>query len=510
MAYVPQSGSVVAFQGNPSVLQAVVAVTNTPSISGTVNIGTTPGSVVAFQGTNPWVIGSVLANVSGSVVVSNFPTTQNVSGSVVAFVNGTVPVNAAGSVVAFQGTSPWVVAPNNSSLLSIQPAGSVLNVNISGSVATVGTAAANQSVSGTVQVDVRGSVATVIIGGSVATATTNSSVMLLNSANVVGSVATLQGTSPWVVNFQNSSIFTGVQGSVAVAIVSGSVAVATGNSSVMLLNSANVIGSVAALQGTSPWVVNFQNSSIITQIGTRTTSLVSTIPSSVIVGASIFGQLPAGTAPIGSVAVLQGTLPWAVAGSVAAVQATSPWVVNFQNSSILATPVGSTIVMVQANSIVGTYAEDAAHTTGDKGVFILGVRNDAVASFVAANLEYGPMATDSAGRGLIKPFSSEDGTIISYFGSVVSGSVTLVQASVIGKKSYVTDFALGNSGSTTTLVTFQGGDTSLLGQFIVPAGGGNNKVWQIPLKTNVSQDLAFKVVPSQSILYAVVKGYQAP
>src|SRR3990167_953334 len=420
MAYVPQSGSVVAFQGNPSVLQAVVAVTNTPSISGTVNIGTTPGSVVAFQGTNPWVIGSVLANVSGSVVVSNFPTTQNVSGSVVAFVNGTVPVNAAGSVVAFQGTSPWVV------------------------------------------------------------------------------------------NFQNSSIFTGVQGSVAVAIVSGSVAVATGNSSVMLLNSANVIGSVAALQGTSPWVVNFQNSSIITQIGTRTTSLVSTIPSSVIVGASIFGQLPAGTAPIGSVAVLQGTLPWAVAGSVAAVQATSPWVVNFQNSSILATPVGSTIVMVQANSIVGTYAEDAAHTTGDKGVFILGVRNDAVASFVAANLEYGPMATDSAGRGLIKPFSSEDGTIISYFGSVVSGSVTLVQASVIGKNSYVTDFALGNSGSTTTLVTFQGGDTSLLGQFIVPAGGGNNKVWQIPLKTNVSQDLAFKVVPSQSILYAVVKGYQAP
>src|SRR4051812_27609494 len=41
------------------------------------------------------------------------------------------------------------------------------------------------------------------------------------------------------------------------------------------------------------------------QGGVYRTSIVSTVPSSVLVGASIFGQLPAGTAPLGSVAVLQ-------------------------------------------------------------------------------------------------------------------------------------------------------------------------------------------------------------
>src|SRR3990167_10125027 len=105
----------------------------------------------------------------------------------------------------------------------------------------------------------------------------------------------------------------------------------------------------------------------VTQSGTRITSLVSTIPSSVIVGVSIFGQLPAGSAPLGSVATLQGT---------------NPWITNFQNSSILAVPVGSTIAIIQANSIAGTYAEDSGHTTADRGLFVLGVRNDAVASFV--------------------------------------------------------------------------------------------------------------------------------
>jgi len=39
----------------------------------------------------------------------------------------------------------------------------------------------------------------VIVGGSVATATTNSSVMLLNGANVIGSVTVLQGTNPFII-----------------------------------------------------------------------------------------------------------------------------------------------------------------------------------------------------------------------------------------------------------------------------------------------------------------------
>lgn len=44
-------------------------------------------------------------------------------------------------------------------------------------------------------------------------------------------------------------------------------------------------------------------------------------------------------------------------------------------------------------------AEDAGHTSGDTGVFVLGVRNDnGTTAFSGTNLDYTPIATDSAGR----------------------------------------------------------------------------------------------------------------
>ena len=43
-------------------------------------------------------------------------------------------------------------------------------------------------------------------------------------------------------------------------------------------------------------------------------------------------------------------------------------------------------------------AEDAAHTTGDVGVMVLGVRNDANAALSGTDLDYTPFSTDSAGN----------------------------------------------------------------------------------------------------------------
>lgn len=403
MAYFPPTGSVVAFQSDGTKLGVSV-------------VGLTP------------------------VSISNFPTTQNVSGSVVAFVNGIVPVNTAGSVVAFQGTSPWVSNFQNSSILAV-PVGSMITVAqssvavaiVSGSIAASFTPPANQSVSGTVQVDVRASVATVIIGGSIAASFTPPA-----NQSVSGTVQT------------------DVRASVAVVIIGGSVATATTNSSVMLLNGANVIGSVTALQGTNPWIDTFSNSSIL-------------------------------AVPVGSIITLN------------------------QGSSILSVPIGSTITTWQSPSIVGTYAEDAGHTSGDKGLFALAVRNDTVSSTASNDLDYTVHAVDSAGRTVIKPFVPEDGTIISYVGSVVSASVTLIQASAVGKRNYITDFWATNTGSVSALITFQGGDTSIVGYTIAPAGGGSNSPGiAVPLKSNTSQDLAFKATGTSSVLYLTVKGYQAP
>ena len=294
----------------------------------------------------------------------------------------------------------------------------------------------------------------------------------------LGSVATLQGTNPWIMTGS-------VQGFPTTQNVSGSVVsyplgtiitslVSTVPSSVIV--GASVFGNVG-ISGTPN--VNTAGSVVAFQGGTQITSVVSTVPSSVLVGTSIFGQLPAGTAPLGSIAALQGTNPWNIAGSVAAFQAGT-----------------------QITSISGAVG-------GSSSVYVM--RNDAIASFLGANLTVRPAIGDSAGRVITKPFAAEDSATFTYTGSVVSGSVTLIKASAIGQRNYITDFWVSNTGATTTLVTFQDGSTSIIGRTIGPTGGGSNAPGiAIPLKTNPSQDLAFTVSPSTSVLHITVNGYQAP
>lgn len=217
------------------------------SVSGAVSISNLPtsqnvnGSVVSFQGTSPWIVtGSIQASTgNSSVQVLNFPSNQSVSGKIdigpssvwlinpnqsvsgaVSISNFPTTQNVSGSVVATQGTTPWQVV---SSLAGgIFPvSGSVAavitntNVNVGGSVSawlqssnasiiTVGTAAPNQSVSGTVQTDVRASVAVIIIGGSIAASFTppvNQSVSGTVGASIIGTAPVTQGGT-WI-----SSVF---------------------------------------------------------------------------------------------------------------------------------------------------------------------------------------------------------------------------------------------------------------------------------------------------------------
>lgn len=333
---------------------------------------------------------------------------------------------------------------------------------------------------------------------------------------VIGSVATLQGTNPWITTFSNSSILTSpvgnqsVSGTVLVnngsvvafqgtAIwntssvygnVSGSVVAFSTTPSSMLVGASivgltpvsvsntnlNVGGSVVAFQATT-----WSGSVLSQQLGTRVTSVVSSTPSSMLVGASIFGQLPAGTATLGSVVAYQGIPSWNVGGSVLSQQ--------------LGTNIGSVVNSIPSSMLVGSYAH----------------RNDGVASFLGGNLTWNPIISDSAGRIITKPFASEDSTIITYNGSVVSASVTLIQASALGKRNYVTDFVVINTGAVSQLITFLDGSTSVLGYAAVGATSNFNGIgWSIPLKTAPAQDLAFKATGTSSVVYLTLKGFQAP
>lgn len=157
MAYFPPTGSTVAFQDDPSKLQAsitgVVNLRGNPSVSGTVNIGNFPttqnvsGSVLSFQsGTQ---ISSLVSTVPSSVIVGasifGLPpvnvtnTNLNVGGSVLTFQAGTNIASLVSTVPSsvIVGASIFGLAPVNVTNT---------NVNVGGSVVTFPTLSSTSSV----------------------------------------------------------------------------------------------------------------------------------------------------------------------------------------------------------------------------------------------------------------------------------------------------------------------------------------------------------------------------
>lgn len=467
------------------------------SVSGAVSVSNFPttqnvsGSVAAFQGTSPWTVVSSLAGgifpISGSVAATITNTNVNVSGSVVAFpignqsVSGAVSVsnfpttqNVSGSVVATQGTNPWI---------------------ITGSVQGSFSPAANQSVSGTVQVDVRSSVATVIIGGSIAASFTppaNQSVSgtvnigtggpvsVLGTMSVLGTVPVTQSTSPWIITGSVQGSFSpsgnqSVSGTVGASVI-GLTPVSVSN----FPTTQNVSGSVVATQGTTPW--------------------------------QVVSSLTGGIFPVsGSVAaVITNTPNVNTAGSVVSFQGTSPWVTNFQNSSILAVPVGSTIAVLQSPSIVGTYSEDAAHTSADKGLFVLGVRNDTLSSITSNDGDYSPVGTGPVGEVItanspITKWVSGTGSMLG--GTPVNGgSVTLIAAQGSSVFTYITAINVVNSSANNAWIRFDGATSSIVGFTIAPANGGSNII--LPNAWKTSANGAFTAsISAVSSVYVTASGF---
>lgn len=467
-------------------IAAVVTSNPNQSVSGAItfpagsvaNVVNPAGSVTQVRTDLASVIGviqgSIAAVQSGlriTSVVSSTPSSMLVGASIF----GQLPAGTAtiGATTAPAG-SVMTVATLAGSVMAVSataPAGSILSVtNPAGSVTAV---------------------SATIIAGSVMSVT-----------NPAGSVTGVRTDSASVIAiFQNSSLIAVPTGNQS---VSGAVTAPAGS----VLTIATLAGSVVGVSATAPAgsVLSITHpAGSVTGVRTDNASVITTqLGGSVLTVATLAGSVMAvsATQPAGSLlSAIQ------VAGSVMAVRT--------DNASVIAisTAVGSVITtFAQSPSIVGTFAEDAASTSADKGLFVLGVRNDAVASLVNANLDYGAFAQDSAGRNVTKPFSPEESRVEGY-NSVVSGSVTtLIAAAGAGLKNYITDVVLVNTGAVATLVTFKsGGGTSVLGYGFAPAAGGSNMIgWAMPMRTLANETFDFQATTSTSILFAKVSGFKAP
>ena len=187
------------------------------------------------------------------------------------------------------------------------------------------------------------------------------------------------------------------------------------------------------------------------------------------------------------------------------------------NSALGAIPVsfsGSPSISGTVNvggSVLGTYGEDTGHTDGNAGLFTLGVRNDLTSSFVSANLDYTPRATDSAGRTLVKPFASDASSVFGVGSVNGAASVILMTAPGAGLKNYLTDFAVANTGAATTLVRITAGGASVLAFTIAPTGGGSNMIgFATPISAPPNSPINMAADTASSVVYGTAYGYRAP
>ena len=243
-------------------------------------------------------------------------------------------------------------------------------------------------------------------------------------------------------------------------------------------------------------------------LGTIITSLVSTVPSSVIVGASVFGHAPvvivggsiATATTNSSVQVLNFPVTQNISGSVAALQGTNPYIFTGSVQGAVSV-LGHAPIVIVGGSIVGTYSEDSGHTTADKGIFALGVRNDALSSITSADLDYSPHAVGPTGETIVAvaPFTKGiQGT--GDLRTSQGASVTVIVAQGASVFSYIRAAQLANMGSASVLVTFAGGLGSILSYTIAPAGGGSNIKFDPWLKTGANSAFTASISGAASVL----------
>lgn len=130
-------------------------------------------------------------------------------------------------------------------------------------------------------------------------------------------------------------------------------------------------------------------------------------------------------------------------------------------------------------------AEDAAHASGDTGVFALGVRNDNLATtYTSTDQDYSPFAVDLNGRTMVAQ-KAATATLTNVAGSATSVTVLAANASRIGAtitndSSAVVYIKFGTTASTTSYtVVLAGAAAAPFSYFEVPSGytGRIDGIW---------------------------------
>ena len=168
---------------------------------------------------------------------------------------------------------------------------------------------------------------------------------------------------------------------------------------------------------------------------------------------------------------------------------------------------GSVIAVFQAASIAGTYTEDAAHATTDRGLFTLGFRNDTMSSVTSADGDYSAHITGPVGETIVS--NSPINRWWSAQTSVMYGtSVQAIAPQGASVFTYITGVQIANDSGTFSRVKITGGLGSVLAWTVAPGNGGSNINFVNPIRTGENSGVSASINGISSV-YVSMQGFTA-
>lgn len=113
-------------------------------------------------------------------------------------------------------------------------------------------------------------------------------------------------------------------------------------------------------------------------------------------------------------------------------------------------------------------------------------------------------AFDLTGKQIISPYANRENMVRGSQSATGTGATVVIATPGAGIRNYITSLQLSNTSATTVIVTMN--DTSAA-IFIVPAGGGSNLTFPVPLVCNANTALTFTVAGGATTIYCSAQGF---
>lgn len=171
--------------------------------------------------------------------------------------------------------------------------------------------------------------------------------------------------------------------------------------------------------------------------------------------------------------------------------------------------------LVRANALAfserAIYTNDEAASNDPSGIAQMFVRANTLTSRTSTNGDISVGIADGFGRQIVAPYSGPTGYVFGNISVTDTTSTQVIAAAGAGIRIYVTNISIANTGGTDVLITFQDGSGgATLWRTIGPTLGGSNISLQVPFFTTANTALFVAAGGSSTTVYISVSGFIAP